>query len=632
MKGEQELNTLTREIITGRKHGQLERALELARHGLEHYPKALSLRTTCGWIYYDLGWRDLKNDHLEKARFWVDCFERLDIPKKDKLIHEKFLRLRNSIGWKIARRFEMLVKQEDCPSGPINEVLLMYKEIAPCMPSNLHSFMLRLATKGHDKISHYLDFVRWWDLRNLQPEDYEPYRPENSERIFPSLVEKVIQALYSEAKKRKDPEESAWIAEFIEKHYRRYPRQEWFPYYLGKLVIWAKRPSEARELLLPIVRSNQKNAWAWAVLAQTYLTDRQYLAIACFCRALLCRAQEEHLVRVRLKLAQLLTASDSLPEAKYEVERVIKVRKHKGWKLPDDLIGITQESWYRSTNGVEDNNALYRQLAPEADEVLFEGIPWMDALVMGYQEARDGRAARSFIGYPSDQVIKETPVKHNNFPLLSDLSTGAPIRIKLEVANENRKVVALETREGANWDLLPTKIGVIDHVNERRGVSHVVLGQQEDCLLYHDNHPEIAACSVGTFVSIRLHSHLKGKRRRKALTAELSEEKPPSTFYQEFEGTFRLPNHCRDRSHSVVDTLPEKAALKPKHFVTNYGFVELSVGQRNGDIYVPPYLVTACHIQDGDTIQGSAICEWNKKRKRPGWRALTISKVDRGLR
>jgi len=630
----------SRDVNALRKQGKIGEALVLARELMHEDGNNR-------WNIIEYGWalhaaiKDAKDHDLERAKQILDELNRLSIPddgSNDILIS---CRERHNL---IADPVYPLLQKAKAVSkaGKVSEALQLYRETVnhfpesgdACeglawelwkqlkalpldaaseqnlsilreygglhhveKPSDIHSRFLDEATKRVDKIQGYIQFIKWWDLENLRKEDYQKQHSADGENIYPSLTEKVIRALNQAEKKHDDTSDFKWISEFIRKNLERYPEQEWFQYYYGVALVNTGDLEEARKILFPIVRAKQSEFWVWHLIGKTFTDiDKQ---ISCLCKALICRMKEDDAPmrwEVHYDLALLLKSNGNLPEAKKEINTAISLREKKKWSIPSQLERIQKEDWFRETGASDKNEELHKSLAIAADNLLLQDLPWLDAIVSGRLEAKEGKKELVFVGNLSGQSIEETAVNPSKYPEVSGLSLGSPIRIKTDQFGGKTIVVALERREGEEWDILPLIGGVISHINVGKSVSKVTTSKSNFCLLSHDKFPEAEQLSLGSFVDVKMRTDTKRNISH-------------AIFFQ------------------VIDELPEGC----DYYIDYDGFIGIGDGNAFGfvdDAYVSPALIKSLHLEDGDHIIGKAICEWNDKKMKSTWTVTSVDHID----
>jgi hypothetical protein len=74
-------------------------------------------------------------------------------------------------------------------------------------------------------------------------------------------------------------------------------------------------------------------------------------------------------------MGMLLAKNGFYNEAKTEIEKVIAIRHENGWRIPSEIIDITDNPWYKTATKYKDNRAFYNKYLSIAEEVLYHNIP-----------------------------------------------------------------------------------------------------------------------------------------------------------------------------------------------------------------------------------------------------------------
>jgi hypothetical protein len=155
----------------------------------------------------------------------------------------------------------------------------------------------------------------------------------------------------------------------IEKH----PEYQFLPYFKAKMLIFLNRRDEVLEAFLPFAKRKKSEFWVWEVLAETFeKTDDN--SFACYCKALSLKSPQEFLIGIRKDFAELLISKEMHSEAKFEIEKIIEIRNAQGWKIPNNILTITNQSWYSVTTAKSSNADLYNQYIFKAEELLFQSV------------------------------------------------------------------------------------------------------------------------------------------------------------------------------------------------------------------------------------------------------------------
>jgi transcription termination factor Rho len=111
--------------------------------------------------------------------------------------------------------------------------------------------------------------------------------------------------------------------------------------------------------------------------------------------------------------------------------------------------------------------------------------------------------------------------------------------------------------------------------------------------LYFDKFPDAADLEVGALVGVKMRKDKKHNRNH-ALSFHTIDELPAGQdFYRPFSGTIRINGTNR------------------------FGFVS--------DCYISPDFIQKLDMRDGDPVSGSSVCEWNDKKEKYSWTAVSVS-------
>jgi len=627
----------SQQVFRLRKAGDFDEALTLARQLIKLDPEDVWNQRAFAWSLHSLIWQAIDNDELDRAKKLHEEFLEIPLLKDDEAYQQakasfsrrldprssqlenartaskagdkpKALKLLRQIvkeypdwndaqyalGWEIEHLLRELVHEDPPPLNKIEPLLREYARLNHVpRPDKLHSIILSHVTRISENYQAFIEFVKWWDLENLQDDDYRPYiRPDKDP--YPSLVERLIKAIHKSLKNRDHPEDIPWVLGFVEANYSRYPDEEWFPFYYGKLLIKADRLDDARNVLLPIVRAKKTESWAWHSLADTYSDDFSAQRKACLCRALLCKTEDRFLGNIRLNLADMLVKEEAHEAAKYEYESVIGVKQEKGYKIPTELTAITQNDWYINSDAAEDNTSLYMEFAPNADQLLTESLPWWDGVVTHRQKGRDGKPDRLFLGFMHSGVLEEAPVREKDYPAITGVAVGQPVLLKWDRMGDRNAIVTVGEREGEPWDIIPVQNAVIAHVNNKKGVSKAVFDTRSFCLIHHDRFPGIEGVEQGSFVEVRVRYDSK-REIYHALNFNEVDEGPDQRICRVESGTVR---------HNVGQS---------------FGFMN--------DCYISKDLMEQWELDDGYEIEGIAVCEYHSKKMKDSWSLAKVTRV-----
>ena len=506
--------------------------------------------------------------------------------------------LHESLGWELYRVGKNLFEVEKIDLYPAKQLLVEYIRLHNERPSLLHSLFLRFADKliGNEGFN-LVAFLKLWDLTNLTQEDYQPYEADNG-KTYPSIAEKVIQHAAKDAFSKKQTADVSYILPFIDKAIQKFPENFWLIYYKAKLLHLIGQNNAAFEFSISVTKTKVNEYWAWGLLAEILLDLDREKAFSCYCKALLCRGEDKFLANVRIKFADLLIEKSLYSEAKYEIDKAIQSRENEGWKITETLMGYQNSDWYPNTTASKNNQNLYRDNTELAEALLFDSMPWLNAIVgdMFTLPNKPNKPRRKiFIALVGKETPLEMTVPENKYDFKS-LSVGEGIKIKGEVDQENRfQIYLIDKRVIAEkWDIFQEQIGVIDHINHEKKIAHFIVDRRTNGILRFSDFP--IKFILGGALALRLSTYKNDRGvRYTVLTCRETEEKPKSGIVKQFSSSVRVSN---------------------------------GLGFTDDDIFIDRPLVERYSIVEDDFVTGTAVLSYNKKRSTWGWKAIVINHPD----
>jgi hypothetical protein len=469
-----------------------------------------------------------------------------------------------------------------------------YGKLKAEKPSVLHSRMLDLAARAASKdlFSTFSGFLIWWDLDNLRAEDYNQNKAPNGD-VYDSPVEHVIKALGHIAKLEMSDEHVAIASRFINDNYERYPEQKWFPYYLSLYLNRIGEHERALELLIPIAREKSSEFWAWQHLGDCFENDDEK-HLACLCRAVLCPVKEDvFLSNVRVSLADAMLTRAQVGHAKHQLEIVKELREKNDWAIKGRLEELLNDSRIIETES-ETSIDLLKQYAQKADSILMQDLPRFDAVV-GSPPFKLGKKQNTYssVDYlDENDALKSTLVSHKKFELIRDMGIGDPLQIMVDDSREKPMVMGVSIREGDLFDILPTEVGIVSHVNRKKSVSMVKLEDGKKAFLYHNEIENGDRLNEGAFVRCRIAIDRDKVKVRSCADIAYPGD---TAYWKSFNGNYRAKS---EGAGGHVDSL-----------------------------FIPGHL--SDKISDGEFIRGTAVLR-SGDGGRNWWCAVMLSETDSG--
>ena len=339
-----------KDITTLCKAGQLTEAYEKAKNDLQATPSDVWAQREVGWVLYYMLKADTHSHDSQAFLAHLEEFVRLDaLTVQDTLLFE-------SILWSIGNFIRQLPKNQLEDVQRIFSLLDSYT----FAPSKAYSYLLK-AFLGFKQWNGLAAFIDWWNLDNLLPEDYIPFKTDQGKSIM-SLSEQAYIA-YSRALLTMHVKNK--ISSFIPKLEEltdKYPDMTYPGYFCGKLMLsMGTVQEEALQMVMPFVRKKQKEFWVWQLLGDVYKSD-SYTQLACYLRAVHCKTKEDFLGKVRLKLVSLYFARRDYGRARFQLDILIKNYKQNGWNIPDEAWSYAQEPSIQNAVADKSDGLDYRQI------------------------------------------------------------------------------------------------------------------------------------------------------------------------------------------------------------------------------------------------------------------------------
>lgn len=351
------------------KNGESQKAYELAKADLEAGQPWGQLTT--GWALRYLMEEDARNGRYNDIIAHLDELHSLDqIPKADE---EKILD--GMIFW-----IGFIAKRNLNPTGldtPFRLSALFSKIKEYRFKPGVGYSMLLSGFIRCEKWRELPDFMDWWNLDNLMPEDYNPVKLPNGKSVM-SLAER---AYIAKSKALLGQSDLGKIEEFlpqIDKLMNDHPEMTYPGYFYGKLLLTlGSTPADALSVIVPFARRKATEFWVWQLLSDVFTNDQEK-QLACLLRAVNCRTKEDFLVKVRIKLADFYIKREKYDFAKHHIDIATKTYLSNGWPTPGQIVYWINQPWFESA--VSNNNETLDYMAI-TNEILVEGTKEAIAVV-----------------------------------------------------------------------------------------------------------------------------------------------------------------------------------------------------------------------------------------------------------
>jgi tetratricopeptide (TPR) repeat protein len=508
--------------------------------------------------------------------------------------------IKTSIGWELYRLIKPLIKAENTNVFAVKKLLNEYLQLQCERPALLHSLILGVADKLIAESNFNLvGFIKIWGIENLRDDDFQPYVDSESGKRFPCLAQKIVQHATKQAVEQNETNLLQAFIPLIDRVLSVADETIWLNLYKARALSCIGEHQKSFALAVEVAKQKSGDYWAWELLGDIQLFIDRNKALSCYCRALSSNPKEGFIAKLRLKLAELLVSMTMFSEAKYEVEKVIEARTREGWAIPDVAETLRNQEWFNQSNAVQSNKSLYINYSKEAETLLFDSLPWLNGCLgesFSLPDKPGKKRRKLYLLKAGEQDPVEVIIPDNKFNFNS-IQNGAPIQMKGEFdANDRFNALQFSKRDsGIDWDIFPEKIGIVDHVNKPKSLIHVVIKQGLETVIPFKELPKLF--KVGDAVLIRVsQSNSKNGVRTRAIDCRETSQQPSSSIFKPFSETVRVSN---------------------------------GLGFTGNDIFIDRPLIEGFSIEDGGSVSGHAVINFNKKRSTWGWKALTIEGVNK---
>lgn len=414
-----------KDITTMCKSGQIQEAYEVALTDWNNDPDNIWTQREVGWaLYYQIK-NDVENSAIDELYGHLEKLSELSLldMAQDKLIFENVL-------WKLCDYLKAVPADNHTPISNIFARIQSWHY----GQSRVYSYFIQICLKfeGWDQMA---SFIEWWDLDNLQAEDYQPFRMESGKTVM-ALAERVFIAYSKAILKLKDQERIGTFIPKLEYFAETYQDMIYLGYFCGKLLIAQGACEEdALSRLIPFVRKKINEFWAWQVLSEIFRNDVQK-RLACLLRAVNCRTQESFLGKIRIALAELYISQNDFGRAKYHIDKVSACYLKQGWRIPNQIQTWINQSWLESTAADSSCGMDYKTIT---DEILYHEAK--DGVAIVTYVDRQSRRASLIYGMKQKQMVKYDRWK--TFP-----SEGMLLSIRFVEENDGVKIIDAQPYTG----------------------------------------------------------------------------------------------------------------------------------------------------------------------------------------
>lgn len=405
-----------KEIIEMCKNGQVHEGYDIAKTDLLARPTDVWEQRKVAWALNYLIKLDAETANFNSLLCHLDELKELNLldTMQDGILFDNILfRIASYI------KTNSLTQCIDAPSrmSTLFEKLRVYN----FQPSKGYSYLLQCFIKCN-VWQELPDFIDWWNLDKMLPEDYEPFRLQNGRSIM-ALAE---QAYIAQSKALLKMNNRDRVTEFLPKLdnlITRCPDMTYPGYFYGKLLLsLGSTIEEELRVILPFARRKISEFWVWQLLSDVFVNDRTK-QMACLLRAVNCRTQEKFLKNVRLKLANLYIDMNRYDLAKSQIDKVIRCCLSEGWRLPYEVELLMRRSEIDQAVASDESPVDYQSIT---DSIILHGTQEALAVVVHYDS--NSKKTTLIYGYEK-QITKKLKIK---------VSVGDVLKINFIEENDSK--------------------------------------------------------------------------------------------------------------------------------------------------------------------------------------------------
>lgn len=523
----------SKEVFIERKQGNLEKAYQMACQLIQYNNKDAWNYKALAWCLIDLIKKNPKDQYIEQLKqipkfAYDDVLEKsikfaikitdplnVEINKAKELSKEgkhkdsanlyfKLLKsqpenidLQTSFAWELYRLASESLKKTPIKIENIKRYFFEYFKLSTEKPSLLHHCFLNVALKliSNEKINknNNIDFVKFcqqWRLENLRDEDYVPstYQAQSGEtHESQPLALSVFRAVLKNAMEQDNHQALTQLIEFIETKIKFIKNDiVWLKWDLAKSYHLIGNNKAALDMLLPILKIKSNEYWLWDFFGDIYFDEDRELAISCYCKALCLQKDINFVSKIKIKLVYYFIYHEEFERAKVELQEIIDYKKENSQKISEEIEQFCSEPWFTQVILVENNKDIYLKKSIFAEQLLYQDLPWIPAMLGNTFEHNEKVSRKLFIKIESTPSLWSPDIKSfppteilvpDNRINLPNKKLGLPIKIKGEWSGQKFQVHLVQPREEDN-DIFPIFPAVVDHINHDKKIVHFLISEK----------------------------------------------------------------------------------------------------------------------------------------------------------
>lgn len=363
------------EINSLRKQGRLPEATALAENEYQKMPGKFEAIALFWCLNDELKMSDsTDNDHLvERMRSLAQKHDPDNELLKKVIASAENMRTpqgqAEKKGWNVLRQLQ---QTDVADINSRKRLLWEYLQLDNPRPSKLHSRIMAEALKmesAEPETFAFSKFADMWDLHNLSTEDWRQTTSKNGFKM-PSAVERIISA-YIREMHMTGTVPGPVMRELLDEAADQFPKNSHLARYQAQIMVKDGNISQAIDKYKELLLRYPEKFYLWDDLAE--IVDDPDLKLALLCGAALTGVNDEFLVNIRLKLAEMLCNRQLYANALGELELYRAAHERKGWPLKRRYFNVANRI-PADTEPVQ-NRLFFLQCKDQAEEFIFSALP-----------------------------------------------------------------------------------------------------------------------------------------------------------------------------------------------------------------------------------------------------------------
>ena len=400
-----------KEITELRKSGEIDRAYIESKNLFESHPEDRFARVALSQSVKALMDRAAKSGDASALALLLHEYGSLGLEE----IGEG--ELNNKAAWDV--RTLLLTWKDKGVYDPqaLERVVEALERIEFIKPHRYYSILLDSFVRYRDPQGEpyegLAEFLEWWGLDNLLPEDYQRVRLHNGQ-MMPSLAERtytaIVKLLLSALAQGKMQREAEAFIYDLNALAEAHPEFQYTLYHKTQILKALGKIDEAVVSAREFVKRHQNEFWAWGMLGD--IVDEDSLKLSCYCRALMCKTDPAFLFKIRQKAARLMYDRGDMSNARKEYDYVLITCQKKGWHVPPAVEETTRQEWFTNTAPEYNNYKYYQQHLAPSEDFLCGDVPEKAIIIVKYNPQK---GTCSFITEDRERGFFATKKFHEHF-------------------------------------------------------------------------------------------------------------------------------------------------------------------------------------------------------------------------